>query len=251
MKRPVLKLAALAIVVYIATLLALFPASLALRWFLPAIPGLVVGPASGTIWDGSVTGIEYAGWNPGRATWKLDPFALLTLRAAADMHVDRGNAAPIRFSVSAGLAGDVDISNLQATLTLADLERARVMPRNIASGEILLNLPRLELVDGRPVAAEGRVSLAGLQSAFLPGVALGSYEGELKTTETGITATFRDAEAPLGVTGQAQLQPDGRYSASGSITPRSETPEGLRRGLGLLGQPDASGRYSFSFNGQL
>lgn len=251
MKRPVLKLMTLVVVIYLFTLLALFPASLAARWFMPPISGLVMGPVDGTIWNGRIAGVEYNGLNAGNSSWQLDPLALLTLRAVADVQLDRGDAAPMEFVVAAGLGNRIEVRNLQGTLTLAELEQARLMPRNIASGNVLLNVPRLVLENQRPTFAQGRVGLTELQSRLLPDVPLGSFEGEIDTANSVITLAFRDVEAPLRVTGQAQLQPDGRYTVTGNITPTNATPDALRRGFALLGQPDASGRYTFSFNGQL
>lgn len=251
MKRPVLKLATLVIVVYLFTLLALFPASLAARWFMPPLPGLVMGPVDGPIWNGRIAGIEYNGLNAGNASWQLDPLALLILRVVADVQLERGDAAPLEFSIAAGLGNKVEFLNLQGTLTLAELEQARLMPRNIATGQLLLNVPQLVMVSQRPVYAEGSVGLVELQSRLLPGVPLGSYEGDVSTSNNVIQFGFRDVEAPLRVAGEGRLQPDGRYSVTGNITPTNATPDALRRGLALLGQPDASGRYTFNFSGQL
>lgn len=251
MKRGLLKYAALAVAVYLVALLALFPASLALRWFAPAVPGLALGAADGTLWSGRIGGVEYRGLDLGVAEWSLQPLALLTLTAAAEISLDRPNGAPISAEVRAGFDGSAEITALHGAFTLADLERARLLPKNIASGEVILNLERLELLDGRPVAATGRGGLTNLRSPLLPGVPLGSYEGDIDTDDNGISVVFRDVEAPLRVTGEAVLSPDGRYTVSGSVLPTAETPEELRRGLALLGQPDASGRYSFRFSGTL
>lgn len=249
--RLAVKLGVLAVVVYIAALVTLFPASLAIRWFLPATPGVVLGPAEGTVWTGRVASVEYRAWNIGAVEWSLRPLSLLALAVAADVRLERSGQGPMSASVRATTDGRVDIRDLQGGITLTDLSRAKLMPANIATGDVILNLQRLGLLDGRPMAAEGRIGLANLQSALLPGVALGNYEGEIETTDAGIIASFRELEAPLRVTGQAQLGQDGRYTVSGNITPSAETPDALRRGLALLGQPDASGRYSFSFSGQL
>lgn len=245
------KLVALAISVYLAGLIARFPASLAIAWFVPATPGLVLGAADGTIWQGRIASIEYRGWNIGTADWSLEPFALFGLAVAADVKLERPGQGLLSAAVRATGAGRIEISDLQGAITLADLSRAKLVPGNIATGDVILNVENLELLNGRPVAADGRLGLANLRSALLPGVALGNYEGELATTDAGIAASFREVEAPLRVAGQGQLGADGRYTVSGSITPSAETPDALRRGLALLGQPDASGRYSFSFSGQL
>lgn len=251
MNRPLLKLATLVIVVYLVTLVALFPARLAVRWFVPPVPGLVLGPAGGTVWDGQIVGVEYAEWKPAGASWEVDPLALLTLALNADARIERSNKAPIRLNLAAGVDGRITVADLNGTVAISEFEQARVMPRNFGSGQILLNISRLEFFEQRPTAAEGRIGLTDLQSPLLPGVPLGSYEAELTTTDDAITGSFRDVEAPLRVAGQVKLLPDGSYTVTGTMTPNSDTPEQLRRGLALLGRPDNSGRYSFSFNGQL
>lgn len=251
MNRRVLKFAALAVAVYLAGLLALFPASPAIAWFAPPTPGLALGPARGTIWNGSVASVEYRGWNAGAAAWTLKPRSLLGLAVAADVVLERAGQGPLSASLRATSAGRIEITDLRGAVTLDELARAKLLPANVASGEVILNITRLELLDGRLLHAEGKGGLVNLRSALLPGVPLGDYEGEITTTDNVVIASFRDVTAPVRVAGQAQIQPDGSYTVSGSITPTNETPESLRRGLALLGQPDASGRYSFGFSGRL
>lgn len=250
MTRGRVKFIALGVGVYLAGLLVLFPASIAVNWA-PQVPGLALGAASGTLWQGKLDGVNYRGLALGSATWSLHPLSLLGLAVAADVTLDRTGRAPLSTSVRATPAGLVEISALRGGVTLAELARAGVLPANIATGDVILDLDRIVLDNGRPVAAEGRGGLVNLRSTLLPGINLGSFEGEIQTTDAGITATFRDVEAPLRVAGQAQVRPDGSYDVSGAITPVAETPEALRRGLALLGQPDASGQYSFRFGGRL
>lgn len=250
MSRGHVKFIALGIGVYLAGLLVLFPAAVAINWA-PQVPGLAYGAASGTLWQGKLNGVNYRGLALGTATWSLHPLSLLGLAVVADVTLDHTDRAPLSASVRATPAGQVEISALRGGMTLAELARAGVVPKNIATGDVILDLDRVVLDNGRPVTAEGRGGLVNLRSALLPGVALGSFEGELETTDAGIVATFRDVEAPLRVAGQAQLRPDGGYDVTGRITPVAETPEALRRGLALLGQPDASGQYSFRFGGRL
>lgn len=245
------KIALLFAVVFLIGLLAMFPAPLAARWFMPTVPGLALGPVSGTLWEGQIASLEYRELGFGRASWSIDPLALLTLSLAADVTLDQAGGAPLNASVSVSPAGRMNVKNLHGTLGLADLARAGLLPRNIARGDLMLDLERLGVVDGAIVAADGRAGLAGLQSTLLPGVALGSYEGQLETANDIVVATFSDVEAPLRLSGRAELKPDGSYTVSGSITPTAETPEKLQQGLRFLGQPDSSGRYNFSFQGRL
>lgn len=245
------KVALLFAIVFIAGLLALFPAPLAARWFVPAVPGLALGPVSGTVWEGRVASLAYRNLDFGRASWSIDPLALFTLSIAADVTLDRAGNAPLNASVGISPSGRITIENLHGTLGLDDLGQAGLVPRNIANGDLMLDLERLGVSNGHIVAADGRAGLAGLQSTFLPGVPLGSYEGRLETANDLVIATFSDVEAPLRLNGRAELEPDGSYTVAGSITPTAETPEKLQQGLRFLGQPDASGRYAFSFEGRL
>lgn len=245
------KIALIAVVVFVAGLIALFPASLAARWFVPDVPGLVLGSAEGTAWNGQVNGVEYNGWNAGNLHWSLNPLGLFLLRADAELRLER-DAGEITAEVSATSDGRVNVVNLRGPLRIADLENARLVPRNFAAGELVLNVERLILDNGRPVSATGRIGLVNLHSPLLPRVPLGDYGGEMSTPEEGdIRLSFTELEAPLQVRGEARLSADGSYQVSGSITPLSETPEQIRRGLVFLGSPEANGAYPFSFQGTL
>lgn len=251
MNRPMLKAAVLTVTVYIAGLIALFPAPLAARWFVPPVPGLVLGAAEGSIWHGQVNNVEYRGWNAGKLEWSVRPLSLLGLRLSAGVEITRGGGNDISAIATITPAGKIVITNLRGGLAIAELEQAQLVPRNFASGALLVNVDELEIVDGRPVTATGRLGLTGLRSPLLPDVPLGDYSASLQTGINGIAAEFSELEAPISIDGNALLHPDGRYTVSGHITPKRETPEILRRGLSLTGSPDASGRYTFSFEGNL
>ncbi|HEX7047505.1 MAG TPA: type II secretion system protein N [Gammaproteobacteria bacterium] len=250
MKRRVVKFAALAAGVYLIGLIALFPASLAVRWFVPSMPGITLGAADGTVWNGHIAAISYRGWNLGAAEWSLEPLALFSLAIGADVQLERPNRGPLAANVRI-TTSSMEFTALRGAVTLAELARAGMLPANVASGEIILNLARLEVVNDLPVAADGVIGLVDLRSTLLPGVPLGNYEADIETTDAGISATFRELEAPLDIAGQAEVKPNGSYTVTGTITPTPQTPESLRRGLMLLGQPDASGRYEFSFSGTM
>src|SRR5690606_17179366 len=144
------------------------------------------GAAEGTVWRGRIASVEYRGWQIGSANWSLEPLSLLALAVSADVRLERPGQGPLSASVRTTSDGRTEIRNLQGGITLADLSRAKLMPANIAAGDVIVNLQQLDLISGRPVAASGRVGLAGLTSTLLPGVALGSYEGEIETTDAAI-----------------------------------------------------------------
>lgn len=243
------KLALLGVAAFIVFLIASFPADLALRWFAPSMPGVNTGFVEGTIWNGVARNAGYRQMVAEEIRWDLHPLSLFAGSVSADVAVKlpRGN---IKASLHQDLGGDTVIENLQGSLPLAQAAALGIMPRNIAEGEILLNIERLELVNGKPVAANGRIGLANLESALLRGVSLGSYQADIATQEESITATFTDVDAPIRVQGSFTLQ-SGQYSVDAKMLPAEGASPQIANGLKLLGQPDASGRYSFRTSGRL
>ena len=250
MKRPRLKLALLAIVVFVVGLVVRFPASIGANLAADQVPGFSPGMAEGTIWNGTLHGPSFNGRQLQTVHWDFEPLELFLLHAAADIDV-RLDGETLSAEIIANPSGRLEIGKLRGSITLASLARLKLMPENIARGNLLLDIDALALENGRLVAANGRAQLTGLESMMLNGVSLGDYAGTLENTDNGIQLTFRDIAAPLELSGTAQLTADGSYRTSGTLRPTDNTPPPLRNGMTFLGRPDSSGRYNFSFNGRL
>lgn len=247
---PTRKIILLGIVVFLLGLLVKLPASVVLPAGAGLLPGTSISQASGSAWNGKASGVTVAGRRLDSVEWDLAVLRLLLLQLSADVSA---NVAGDRLSarVTAGLDGRIEVHQLRGSVQLASLEQLRLLPRGMASGEVLLDIEQLLLDAGKPVEATGRAQLAGLRSGMLPGVALGNYAGTLQTNEQGIRLDFRDTEAPLELQGSATLLPDGSYRSQGTVRPTGDSPQQLREGMKFLGPQDDSGRYRFSFNGRL
>lgn len=250
MKKPRLRIILLASVVFVVGLLVKFPASVGASMIESRVPGLSLGPADGTLWDGRVNAPQFRGRAIQSLDWELVSWRFLLLQVAADIEL-RIDGETVSASVVATPGGRIEVSGLRGNIKLASLERLRLMPSNLARGEVLLDIDALALEDNRLVAANGRAQLTGLESLLLKGTRLGDYAGTLENTDDGIRINFRDINAPLELQGQALLAADGSYRAEGSVRPTDETPDQLRQGMQFLGQPDSSGRHRFSFKGKL
>lgn len=244
------RLIALGLAVFVAGLVARFPANAAIAWFMPDVPGISLGNANGTVWSGHLAGSEYRKLSIPRIEWELSPAALLTGRLTAQLtvHLPQGK---INADVSRSVGGHTIISDLQGNASLALASHIGLMPDNFASGELLLNFSHIELENGKPTAIEGRGALTRLRNNLLPGIPLGDYEATIETADTNIVGNFRDMQAPVEITGTATLMPDGRYTVSATLRSRAEAPDELKEGLKLLGPEDAEGRRRLDIEGRL
>lgn len=244
------RLVAIGIAVFLAGLIARFPANAAMAWFVPEIPGVSLGTASGTVWSGQLSNIQYRKLSIPQLAWELAPTALLTgtVRSQLEVRLPDGE---LQANVARSLGGSVRVTDLRGNASLALASRLGVMPAGLASGEILLNFSAIELENGKPVAIDGRGALTGLRSSLMPELALGDYEADISTSGQAITGNFRDLDAPVEISGSATLTPDGQYSVSARLRARPEAPEKLREGLKFLGPEDAEGRRQFDMEGRL
>lgn len=244
------RLIALGIGVFLGGLVIRFPANAAVAWFLPEIPGVEIGTATGTIWQGRLLGVQYRKLAIERIDWDISATALLTGSVQADLNA-RLHDGELHATVSHGFGGTTTITNLKGTAPLAIASHIGVMPRDFASGEILLNFQTVQLDNGKPIAVEGRGALTNLRNSLMPDVALGDYEAVLNSTEQGIVGNFRDLHAPVEISGSATLQPTGQYSVSASLRPRPDAPEKLQEALKFLGPEDSEGRRQVEMEGHL
>ena len=250
MKRPRLKIALLAIAVFLVGLVVKFPASVGASLTSDFVPGFSAGTATGTIWNGSLDAPRWNGRSIQSLEWDLHALNLLLLEASADIDA-RIDGENLSATVTASPSGRLEVENLRGNISLDSLARLQLMPANLARGNVLLDIGQLVLDNRQLVAAEGRAQLTNLESMLLKGVALGDYAGTLENADEGIRLTFRDVQAPLELQGTANLAATGSYRTEGTVRPTSETPEKLRQGMQFLGKPDNSGRYRFSFQGRL
>lgn len=78
MKRVILLSLAL-VMVFLVSAVAHVPAQVVLN-YLPLPPQLVISGVSGTIWDGSATGVSWQRQKLGALHWQLAPLKLLTAK---------------------------------------------------------------------------------------------------------------------------------------------------------------------------
>lgn len=250
-------LLALGIGVYLAVIVASFPASLAHRWFSP--DSVRLAAVEGTIWQGSAAQGAVAGVAFSALRWRLEALSLLTgkIRLSAEARFSDG-------FLSAELVAsgnEVRLSDVRLSANLAVFREAwrDAMSIDNISGQIRVSLATLELVNGWPVSAEGSLELSELAAPPLiamdgvNSIPLGNYRVQFtQTDEPGIVAVINDAGGPLELSGRLSLLPDRSYEFDSLVKPRAGASDMLVQGIEIW-SPDATadGRRKFVQRGTL
>ncbi len=119
------------------------------------------------------------------------------------------------------------------------------------SGTVDIDLHGIE-IDGRHLlAVEGGIEIhdSALESIR---VELGDYRIDLVTNEQGITGTFSDDDAKLGVEGEVILANNGNYTLDLAVEVRDTNSRELRQAVALLGGGSAlTGKAKIRRSGRL
>lgn len=236
------------LVVYLIFLAAMLPAAYASSWLQRKIPQIQLAGVTGSVWFGVAREAVYSGDPWGQLQWHFDwaglfrghPGYRLTLQGPGTQLSGRVAGNPQHLLLR-DLHGQLDIQRLAPWLPL---------PSGAASGELQLRLDRVVLVQERPTAAEGVIALTQLTLGWPQPLVLGSYQLKLVTRpDAGIEGTLLDTSGPLALQGNLQLQPDGHYEVSGTLSARDSSNQALDNLLRYL-PADVSGGHRFNISGQ-
>lgn len=211
---------------------------------------LQLSGVSGTLWRGNAARARVmtsgGALHLGGLSWSLRGLSLLTLSPEVDLRSAWGRQ---RVTVTARRSGNgVLLRNLDATLNASLV--SSLLPVN-AAGRISLLFDTLELRDGMPVAADGRLVWedAGWRSNT-GRHNLGSYAAEASTGDAGeIAATIRTIRGPVIADGDVTLRA-GSYELQAQISSQESLHPELTRALSLIASPGESG-YLLRLEGEL
>lgn len=235
------------VAVFLVVLVLYLPAA----WLSGALPaGVRCAELGGSVWRGECLGLKYHDSALGDATWNLAAGSAFTGRLVGDVEL-RGGALNVRADVNSSFGGSGELRDLRGNL---DLEPALLgqLPQD-KRGAVAVNLKRLAIVDGAPVAIEGTIELRDFRQVGARPLELGSYQVTFDGTSSPgapLAGTLRDLGGPFAVQGTVTLTPPRGYLVQGFITGRTAAAERfVRQEIALGAMPDASGRSEFSFEG--
>ena len=232
---------------FVLSVLAIFPARVAYRWFSP--PAVSLAGIEGTVWNGRADHASVSGVYVRNLEWSARPFSLFLLRPA---YRARGELVSgfVEGVFSIGIGNRILMEDVSASVSLATLADAVNMPQ--LDGTANLRLDTLDIRDGVPVAATGTVEVADL---FAPNIyrraPIGGYRAEFFTQPEGIVASVEDTDGIIDVAGSLTVGDDRNYVFLAAIAPKPEADDGIRNQMRFLGTPDERGQYELRLEGKL
>lgn len=240
-------LAALGVLAYLVFALFTVPASLVLGRLQPY--GVNAAGVTGTAWNGSAEVVQVAGASLGALTWKLRVLPLFTLRAVADIKVQRSDGFA-QGTVSAS-AGRVELRDATAALPIAAL------PAQVAqggwTGSLNAKLASLTLTNGWPTSAAGTIEVVDLTGPARKPMNIGSYQLTFPAEgpADALTGAVKDLGGPIQITGTIQLKAaDRSYLLEALVATTPDAPADFTKALEYL-PADAQGRREFSLSGTM
>lgn len=231
---------------YLLFILVLFPADYAVSSLQARVPELRLMGTRGSVWSGSAQELDWQGRPLGALHWRFDWRELFAGRLAYQLELRAPDAVLQARVADSGRKWMLD--DVTGHIALSRLQPWLPLPTGSVDGRLDIMMQRLVLVDARPTAASGVITLAGLSLTWPQALTLGNYQLKLQTQADGIHGSLLDTTGPLMLQGSLLLAPDGRYQVNGTLVSRDAANTALNDLLRYLpGSPD--GKHSFNFSG--
>ena len=232
--------------VFFISLLIFFPARVAYQWFVPDTVRLA--SIEGSVWYGKAGEASVGGVYLRDLRWRLRPVALLTGGIGYAIEA-RPTSGFVEGNIAVGLTGAMTASDVSASVPLQLLQNAVRMPG--MAGNLSLQVGKLKLDGGVPVAAEGSLEVADLVLPDVHQYSIGGYRAEFFTQDSGVMTSIEDVSGMLDLAGTLQVTAEGTYQFLAKVAPTDTTPQNVRRQLQFLGSADERGRHDLRLEGQL
>ncbi len=234
------------LLVLLLGLTLMFPARVAIHYFLP--DSVALSGIQGSVWSGSASSASFNGIYCRDLRWEMHPLRLFTGEISY-----RVSATPvsgfIESDIAVGFGAALNLSNLNAALPLELI--AGIAGLRGLQGSASLAFERITVMNGMATAADGTLQVANLIVPIIHRESLGGFKAEFFTQNNGITASVEDTDRVLDLAGSFQLKSDRSYQFTGQVIALPETPQALRQQLQFLPPPNSRGQQEIRFEGVL
>jgi len=238
----------IAIVSYGLFLLVLLPASFVVN-YIPPQPGVTLGPAQGTIWQGKLDYVRYNQVTVNNVTWDVLWGPLLQGRLMLDLNL--GNRKDdIRGGGEVGYSfAGVVANNFKLSAPLATISQIQPLPLGLkASGMLNLFLDSYQQASPWCEVLSGNLRLASANiSSNLGSVDITKAQAVFNCDKGALVAVIKPATNSLGIDAKVRLDQKRQLKVSGFVTPAANAPRDFVELLKFTGQPDSNGRYVLNF----
>lgn len=196
------------LLVFVAALLVLLPASVALRPVEAHVPGLRFEEVSGTVWRGRAGRALIGAHDYGRLQWRAHPLALLRGALAADIDWQGGDRHA-RGRVAYGF-GVLRAEAVRAEFPASLLQRVLDTPVLQPHGRVEVHVARAEFAGREPRLLEGDAVWREAAVSGAARAALGEIHAHFGLRPDGsVGGTLDDGGGPLAVAGDFRLDAGG------------------------------------------
>ena len=229
-------------------LLLTLPAQHLLGWF--AGERIAAQGVDGTVWKGRAERLAVDGFAFGPLVWHLRPVALLAGRVEFQCFVQSGSGGG-ELRLGKSVFGAIGVRDAQLTVPAALIGRQLRLPLVSLDGDFLIDLEEMQAADAWVEALRGRVSWQAARVLQPNPVPLGTLTMQLDMRDGQVVGVLADeGNGPLELSGELNIQANRAYRLDALLKPRAEADQQMRQALGLLGAPDAQGRYRLRYSGQ-
>ena len=230
-------------------LLITMPAQHLLGWF--AGERVSAQGVDGSLWKGRAERLAVDGFAFGPLVWHLRPVALLAGRIEFQCFVQSGSGGG-ELRLGKSIFGATTVRDVQLTLPAALVGRQLRLPLVTLDGDFLIDLEEIRPTDDWLASLRGRVSWQTARVLQPNPVPLGTLTVQLDMREGDVIGVLGDeGNGPLELGGELNIDANRAYQLDALLKPRAEADQQVRQTLGLLGAPDAQGRYRLRYSGQL
>ena len=253
--KPWLKYIVLGFVCYLLFLVVKFPASSAYSFARESlleqkVPIKLYG-LNGSVWQGSADVMIYDGKRFDAVAWEFHPMDLLTANLTLSVRL-KGEDLALKGRVSQSFFGETRLQNVQANVSAMELLALLKIPAVKLDGKFSLNVPLMTVTGKVPTYIQGKLLWSDAESKFPQKLSLGDLYANLSTGDDGkITATLGDGGGPLELSGNLELDKNGKYDLKGLFAAREGRKSTLGRSLGFVGRYDSTGKIPFNQSGNV
>lgn len=244
------------LITFFIFVLHLMPANVAVSFAKPYLPKqLSLGAVSGSIWQGSVSQVQFQDRNQtlvlNKLSWTLSATSLLTANLVADIkfgNIRQKEEYSGKGNIKFGLLSNeftVTNANLRAPITQLMAQANLPLPIN-AKGRVTVKVKEYQLGQPYCKALNADISTQQLQIQGLSGwFAIDEIAAKGKCKSGNITFAV-NKENDLGLQLDIVLAAKNKLTVDGFIKPKANMPKDVHDAVKFLGRPDPQGRYKVS-----
>jgi len=241
-----------AITSYFIILVFTLPAKPVLEQVNTHYAGIKIQGISGSLWHGQATTV-YAGRNIklDQLAWDFTLWRLLTASLATNIHASF-QQQPLRAQVTLGPTGNINATDVHATIAAEELASFIAIPLAQLKGMIKLDLDHISWKQGSLPLASGEIHWQNATITVAETVQLGTTTITLRQKdESRMTAKITNQGGDLKLYGEASATADANYQLNLDLLPEKSASKNLVNSLAMFAKRKNNRTFNISSSGKI